>query len=245
MNHKTGVYAIINLIDGKKYVGSASRSIYKRWDDHRRDLANGRHHSIHLQRAWDKYGEVAFVFQVVAICNPDMCLRLEQLWINCFRTADRQYGYNMSPTAGSTRGKMHTEEAIERMRNAHRGHKQSAEWVSKRVSSMRNRGTKRKSPPARSYEHRMNLSAAMKGKIFSDEHRRNLSLQAKKRYESNSVEFMGENRNLKEICKERGLPYKTVWSRIKKAGWSVYEALTVPIGGQRIMAGGGGSEGEM
>lgn len=220
MNRKTGVYAIISLIDGKKYVGSASRSIHKRWDDHRRDLSNGRHHSVHLQRAWDKHGEHAFRFQVVAICDPDMCVRLEQLWIDCFRAADRQHGYNMSPTAGSTRGKMHTEEAIEKMREAHRGHKQSAEWVSKRAASMRSRGTKRKSPPARSQEHRMNLSASLKGKEFSETHRAALSSRANDRYADRRVMVNGELRNLKDVCRERGLRYKTVWARIKK-GWPV------------------------
>lgn len=245
MNRQTGVYAIINMIDGKKYVGSASLSIDKRWNDHRRDLGNGRHHSVHLQRAWDKYGKSAFSFQVLAFCKADMCVRLEQLWIDCFRAADRRHGYNIAPIAGSTRGKLHTEEAIEKMRKAHRGHKQSAEWVSKRALSMKNRGTKRKSPPPRTHEHRMNLSAAMKGKVFSGEHCRNLSIKAKRRYESNSVEFMGEKRNLKEICEELGMRYRTVWSRIKKSGWSVEDALTVPIGVQRVMAGGEGSEGGM
>lgn len=225
MNCKTGVYVIVNCVDGKKYVGSASVSIQKRWADHRRDLCRGRHHSIHLQRAWDKYGEAAFVFQVAVFCDPEQCVVFEQLWINSFMASDRQHGYNIAPIAGSTRGKLHTEESIEKMRKAHRGHKQSAEWVSKRAASMKNRGTKRKSPPARSQEHCNNLSNALKGKEVSDTHRENLSSRANDRYAGRRVMVNGELRNLKDVCKERGLRYKTVWARINTSGWTVERAL--------------------
>jgi group I intron endonuclease len=230
MSRKTGVYVIANRIDGKKYVGSASASIVKRWNDHRRDLTNGRHHSVHLQRAWDKHGESAFSFQVLVFCDPKQCVALEQLWMNCFRASERKHGYNISPTAGSTRGKLHTEASIEKMRQAHRGKKQSAEWVSKRAASMRNRGTKRKSPPARSQEHRNNLSSALKGKPVSDDHRKKLACRANERYADKRVMVNGEFRNLKSVCLEVGLKYTTVWARIKK-GWTVESAISTMAGG--------------
>ena len=61
---KSGVYAWINLVNGKVYVGS-SRNIPKRRAEHLRFLRNGNHHSPHLQAAWDSYGRDAFAFEVL------------------------------------------------------------------------------------------------------------------------------------------------------------------------------------
>ena len=36
----------------------------KRKKDHIRDAINNKHHSIHFQRAWNKYGEVNFKFDI-------------------------------------------------------------------------------------------------------------------------------------------------------------------------------------
>lgn len=49
----SGVYAILNLFDGKIYTGS-SIYIKFRFAWHHRALMNGKHHSILLQRAGDK-----------------------------------------------------------------------------------------------------------------------------------------------------------------------------------------------
>lgn len=49
----SGIYEIVNTINGKRYVGSAV-SLKRRWVDHRRDLRAGKHHSRHLQNAWAK-----------------------------------------------------------------------------------------------------------------------------------------------------------------------------------------------
>ena len=70
-----GIYAIRNLVTQKKYVGSAV-CVSKRVDQHIRSLRRGRHHSIKLQRAWDKYGAAAFEFVVLAIVDePTMLIQ--------------------------------------------------------------------------------------------------------------------------------------------------------------------------
>lgn len=56
-----GIYYIKNLVNGKKYIGS-SKNLTKRLRDHKSALRVGRHHNIHLQRAWNKYGEENFKF---------------------------------------------------------------------------------------------------------------------------------------------------------------------------------------
>lgn len=59
----TGIYKIIHTESGRYYIGS-SINIEKRWWKHKNDLKNGDHHSIYLQRLWNKYGEDAFEFQI-------------------------------------------------------------------------------------------------------------------------------------------------------------------------------------
>ena len=69
-----GVYMIKNKINGKFYIGSSVDITY-RWARHKRQLRNGNHHSIHLQRAWDKYGEENFEFKVIEECSEDMTFK--------------------------------------------------------------------------------------------------------------------------------------------------------------------------
>lgn len=47
-------------------------------------------------------------------------------------------------------------------------------------------------------------------------------------YDHHAIEIDGRTKNLKQWCKELGMPYKTVHVRIKR-GWSINEALTKPI----------------
>jgi len=61
-----GVYAIVNTTNGHMYVGSAM-DIPARWKQHQRYLKKGKHPSKHMQRAWNKYGEMVFSFKVLEV----------------------------------------------------------------------------------------------------------------------------------------------------------------------------------
>lgn len=100
----TGVYQILNLVNKKRYIGSASVSIKKRWYQHLYALKRGTHYNPHLQRAWDKYGESNFAFSVLIHCKPDLCVKFEQVWVNWFKTVDQNYGYNLYPIVTGPRG---------------------------------------------------------------------------------------------------------------------------------------------
>jgi group I intron endonuclease len=63
-----GIYTITNIIDGKYYVGS-SVTVERRLVRHKKDLLRNQHHCHHLQRAWNKYGEQSFKFEVVLNLN--------------------------------------------------------------------------------------------------------------------------------------------------------------------------------
>jgi group I intron endonuclease len=102
----SGIYRILNTINGKGYVGSAK--VFKnRWQRHITRLRKGTHHSILLQRAWNKYGETFFKFEILeVISNPTKKLleSREQYWIDYYDVVNPDKGYNILPIAGSRLG---------------------------------------------------------------------------------------------------------------------------------------------
>lgn len=60
----SGIYKIVNLKNGKFYVGS-SKNIIRRFYIHKSALKNNRHHCIYLQRSWNKHGEQTFAFEIL------------------------------------------------------------------------------------------------------------------------------------------------------------------------------------
>jgi hypothetical protein len=61
---KSGIYKIINKVNGKYYVGR-SQNIKKRWREHKNKLRNNKHFNEHLQSSWNSYGEQSFEFILV------------------------------------------------------------------------------------------------------------------------------------------------------------------------------------
>lgn len=126
----SGIYAIVNKVNGKRYVGSATRLRY-RYAEHVRLLNANRHHSPTLQRAWNKYGAEAFEYVVLEVVD-DLALLIarEQAWIDRYNCTGKR-GYNISPTAGSPRGVKHTEQSKKNMSAAALGRKLSEEHRAK------------------------------------------------------------------------------------------------------------------
>lgn len=150
-----GVYEIQNTVNGKSYIGS-SQNIEKRWKCHLNSLRSDKHHSKHLQRAWNIDGEDAFSFEIVLICDKSNLLMYEQAIMSFYMAAESFRGYNTSAVAGSRRGVPHSEEVRAKMREA------------------------AKNRPPKSEKYRAEQSARMKKKIeagefFSEEHRRRIS----------------------------------------------------------------------
>ena len=88
-----GVYKIINMVNGKIYVGS-SVDIYNRWYHHKRDLNNNMHGNVYLQNAWNKYGGNNFDFVIIEECEPVYQFEREQFYLNSFSPFDNN-GYNI------------------------------------------------------------------------------------------------------------------------------------------------------
>lgn len=128
-----GIYQITNIVTGDYYLGSAV-NIRKRMCKHRWQLTNNTHGNEHLQRAWNKYGEEAFEFTVLLLCDPENKLYYEQTLIDGLNPA-----YNIAKNAAASmqglqhseatkhkigtanKGKCHTEESRHNMSLAHVG----------------------------------------------------------------------------------------------------------------------------
>ena len=110
MNTKqAGIYSITSKINGKRYVGSASRFCI-RWGIHISNLRKNKHHSQHLQNHFNKYGEDDLVFSILEVVErgelslndfKQLLLDKEQTYLNnwnechfnCLKTAGSNLGY--------------------------------------------------------------------------------------------------------------------------------------------------------
>ncbi len=91
---QSGIYIITCVVSGKIYVGS-SNNCRRRWNEHKKLLREDRHHSSHLQRAWNKYGSDSFLFKMVEeIIDESTLLPREQCWIDSTKSYDGEHGYN-------------------------------------------------------------------------------------------------------------------------------------------------------
>lgn len=73
----TGIYRIKNKINDKCYIGS-SVNFDDRKNLHFSLLRRGIHHSIILQRAYDKYGLEFLSFEVLEHCEKEILIEREQ-----------------------------------------------------------------------------------------------------------------------------------------------------------------------
>ncbi len=101
-----GIYKITNLPTGRFYIGSAV-DVDRRWKRHASDLNAQRHHNSKLQRAWNKYGQAAFTFELLEeVGDLAILLEREQHYMDTLKPF-----YNINPKAGSALGYKHTDEA--------------------------------------------------------------------------------------------------------------------------------------
>ena len=160
------VYAIRNTVNNHAYIGSTTN--YKsRWHTHRSTLRRGVHHSFILQKAWNKYGEAAFLFEMLVVCPKDQRLEYETKLMalesyNVLRTPKEsgvRGGWKHSDEfkakmSALNKGKKLTEEHKAKLVTAQLGRKHDAEFVEK--------ARRRQTGVTPSVSTRNKLSAALK-----------------------------------------------------------------------------------
>ena len=152
----SGIYQIRNLVNGKRYVGSAV-NFARRWRQHRCELGKKRHNPK-LQNAWAKYGQSSFVFEIIeVVADCERLIEREQYFIDSIAPE-----YNVSPIAGSNYGVRWSPEVKERMSAASKsvwerdGHRQ------KMVDAHKGQGV--------TEEQKRKISEANTGRKLSPEH---------------------------------------------------------------------------
>lgn len=126
MDKISGIYQIKNIINNHRYLGS-SVDMFRRIANHKCSLRGKYHHSIVLQRAWDKYGEDKFVFQILCLCSKEDTLKYEQLFLD-----NVQHKYNIANDAKRPQlGRVVSAETRAKLGLAGRGREVSAETRAK------------------------------------------------------------------------------------------------------------------
>ena len=119
----SGVYKIVNKVNGKYYIGSSS-NIIRRWYRHRTDLNRNKHSNQYLQNAVNKYGLNNFELIIEREFSDNLSmLNKEQNLLNIH--FGKEYCYNLNPGVTELNGnknpfygKHHTEESKKKMGGA-------------------------------------------------------------------------------------------------------------------------------
>jgi group I intron endonuclease len=119
-----GVYSIVHLESGKRYIGS-TKSFHYRMLWHRSMLNKGTHDNKVLQEAWTIYKKEAFSFEILEIVlDKDLRIEREQYWMDFYQAVDT--GFNIGTSAVNPMlGNTHTPEAKEKIRQKALGRKMS------------------------------------------------------------------------------------------------------------------------
>jgi group I intron endonuclease len=159
----SAIYAIVNNVTHDMYVGSAV-AVNRRWNAHRNLLAKQRHYNLRLQRAYNKYGDKAFDWEIVQfVDDKTQLIDREQFWMNFFAPK-----YNGRPIANSPLGTKASPETRAKMsasakkRGFTEEHKQNISKAKKGICTM-------------SEEQKKRLSVLNTGKVYSAETRAKIS----------------------------------------------------------------------
>ena len=157
----SGIYKIQNKVNGKFYIGQTTKSFEDRWDEHRKDLNGDRHHNLHLQRSWKKYGEEAFEFSAwLETCPDENVLNFWEKAAIGDDYNDRSRCYNLKEGGGNGR---HSEETKKKMSEILTGRKRSEE-AKKNMSKVKLGENNPFWGKTLNEEHKQKLSDALKGK---------------------------------------------------------------------------------
>jgi group I intron endonuclease len=159
---KSGIYTITNLINNKIYVGS-SIDIKNRLKQHIKCLKGNYHDNDYLQKSFNKYGIDNFAFEVLEYCDKNLCVHLEQYWMNLLNSYNLLFGFNLKPVAFNSLGYKHsnkTKEFLSDFRKLHPINLQGREKISKAHTSKKY-----------SKEHKEAISKGLRNKPKSQQHK--------------------------------------------------------------------------
>ena len=195
----TGIYSIINSINGHCYIGS-SMDLDARKKGHFNALCKGKHVNTYLQNAYNLYKENAFIFCVLEYCDKKILIQREQFWIDNYKIRG-EILYNICPIAYSRIGTKLSEETKAKISQANKGKTYGRVYKPQSIEqkeAQSQRQTGKKLPPLRpetkeklrqinlgkhhTKEARTKISVRFKDKPLSKEHREKISKSIKEHW---------------------------------------------------------------
>lgn len=164
---KSGIYKITCLATNKFYIGSAVK-LANRFAEHKTRLRANTHHNQKLQRAYNKYWEHNFKFEVIEYCAINELINREQIWID--KTNCCKLGYNICFVGRNNLETKRSKETCEKISKSLKGRKVSEEMKKKISKTLMGR----KGQPC-SEERKRKVSLVHKNKIVSIESRNKMS----------------------------------------------------------------------
>ena len=225
---KQGVYAFLNRLNGKVYVGS-SENMPARRARHLRELRSGRHRNTHFQSSFDFHGEPAFEFVVIETVEDVLWLRArEQAWIKTLQAIDREFGYNITGDAWSPLSNMYRSEerkarflAAQQNPKTRKRHSEAAiKWRRERPPVRHSRKWKQaQSQRSKKFwgnpQHKENLSRLSK-EWHADPENKKLHSDAQKRLYKDPLERIKQSQSQKRRYKDPEA--RRVTAKATKAG---------------------------
>lgn len=183
---------LLNTVNGNCYVGSTNCT-RTRTMAHRRELRKGTHGNLHLQGAWNIYGEKHFQFILLEKCHNDPLILIsrEQHYIDTTKSE-----YNICKRADMSQ---HSPESKEKIRVALTGKKKS---ISHRMAMSSSRVGRPSGRKGKKYdisdELRFRIGANWRGKTLPNEVKQKMSQTRKGRKPSEE-----HKRRISESIKEK------------------------------------------
>ena len=209
------IYKIVNTTNQHQYIGSTV-NFDRRKKRHIYELNTKKHHSRHLQNAWDFYGFDKFEFHILEIVeNVNELINRETFYLqslnpeyNTMRDIKSHIGIKRSDETRKKMslaqlGKKHSEETKQKLREINTGKKHSEETIEKRILSLQSSNAWRIGVKSVERSEKIKLSRLKNGGyIVSDEQKKQISdtLKSKQLQSATSkkIEKYGLNGNF--IC---------------------------------------------
>lgn len=209
-----GIYIIKCTANNKVYIGQ-SINLKNRLRGHKYQLKKGIHANIHLQSAFNKYGENYFNYDILEVVDEkdytkDKLNLLEIKYISLFNSADRNFGYNLD-LGGNGKGRA-SKETCEKLSKAMKG-KYVGRKMSEETKSLM----------------RKNNARYWLGKHFSEETKKLLSKQRK----GKPSHLKGKKQSIEHIQKRTNCQNGKIWINN-----GVEEHFTTPIEAKEFLNNG-------